>query len=378
MTITQQPDAYSLTSTIKDIILSSDSDITFEALADGTTSILEEIYSPDSDGKIYIRDLGKLIENYLSGSMASGLQSSISCNFVFLINRDEDDEQTITTSVLLCKAYTTQDTSAFFTGHNPLHLQYGTKVTIPTAREYLTFYMVANAAVKVKVIYLDVKSFKESDLLTYDSVQEAAGFYTFEITLAKVVALFPDIDPENIVSYLVGVGDIYSQFSVDWNTYQDTKMFRYLNSFGCPVTLITKGEIIRKRELSYESSKIHRIEKRYDIRRTDTFEVSTGRKFSRVDEALLAEMAVSDICQVYYKGAFCEIIVTQENSEEKQRKGAISAGKFTFRFADERFNIILYDPFWILENGTWKDTGVWFDDGEWLDSSGSGSSESGL
>ena len=80
MTIIQRPDNYSLSSTIKDFILTSDVSVTFKVML-GAEQILEEVYTPTAAGIIRIRDLGKLFEAYLTGDFIQGEQTGLCKTF---------------------------------------------------------------------------------------------------------------------------------------------------------------------------------------------------------------------------------------------------------------------------------------------------------
>lgn len=360
MTIIQRPDNYSLTSTIKDFVIESSADIGFEVLLDGVT-ILEEIYSPDNSGKISIRDLGKLFDAYLSGSMASGMQTGLSKTFSFKI----DNVAAGTTTVLKCKAFTEQAGSLFF-GQRPLNIQYKTKVTLPTSREYLTYYLGVGSKVKTRIVYLVDGSPVESDLVDYFTAT-VAGFQTINVTLRKVRERFPTVDSESILGYYIGVSDYYTKYLVDWNTYLDARSFIYLNLFGVPETFTTRGEMVRKGSVSFDSARINRLEKRFNIERADTFETSVGKTFSITENLLLRELFCSEMVKAFYQGSFREIVITDENLTENQRRRALSAAGFTFRFADKAHNMMMIDPIWTLESGVWMDQSSWLDDGEWND-----------
>lgn len=360
MTIAQQPDDFSLTSTIKDFIIESSTDITFEVLLD-SVSILQEIYSPDNSGKIFIRDLGKLFESYLTGSIADGIQDGISKTFSFKINDVESGSST----VLRCKAFSEQAGSVFF-GQRALNMQYKSKVNLPIAREYLTYYMTQENAVKTKIIYLVDGVVTESGLIDYFTITDA-GFHTVEITLRKVSLLFPEVVPETIIGYYIGHLDYYVKYLVDWNTYIDARSFVYLNLFGCPETFITRGEVTRKGVVSFDSAKVDRVEKRFNIERADTFTTSVGKTFSITENLLLREMFCSELVKCYYQGSYREIVIIEEDLSENQRRRALSTAGFTFRFAQQVHNMMLIDPIWTLESGIWIDQSSWLDDGAWND-----------
>lgn len=352
---------YCLTSTTPDFVFGTDDPITFE-IKQGAEVLLSETYDPDAEGIVFVRDLGSVFESYLSGSMSPGAQESLSGTFDLYV----DGVLIESTTALLCRAFTAQAASVFFLDQKPLHLQFGQKVTLPLATEYLTFYLTALDQVRVSVKYLQNGAIMESNLVTlYEA--GSTGFWTMGITLRTVGDLFADIDTKTILSYKVGAGEIFTQFNVDWNFYTDTKVFRYLNSFGVPASFCTRGEIARKRSHTFQSSRVFGIEKKFAVERTDTFKVDVGRKFSRVDDLLIAEMTQADLVQVYFRGSWFEIVITEEDSSEAQRPGAMSESGFTFRFADRKHNAMLEDPAWILENGNWRDWGSWFDDGLWND-----------
>lgn len=360
MTITQRPDNYSLTSTIKDFIIESNTDISFEVLLGGE-SILQEIYSPDNTGKITIRDLGKLFEAYLCGSINTGLQAGLSKTFNFKINNVDSGSAT----VLKCKAFSEQAGSVFF-GQRPLNMQYKSKVTLPIAREYLTFYMTPANAVKTKIVHLVDGVPTESELVDLIT-PTITGFQTVEITLRKASLLFPDVVPETIIGYYIGYADHFVKYLVDWNTYLDARSFIYQNLFGVPETFITRGEVTRKGVVSFDSAKINRVEKRFNIERADSFETSVGKTFSITENLLLRELFCSELVKVYYQGLFREIVIIEEDLAENQRRRALSSAGFTFRFADQALNMMLVDPVWTLESGIWIDQSNWLDDGEWND-----------
>jgi hypothetical protein len=361
MTIIQQPDAYSLTSTIKDFIVESEEDITFEITLSGQ-SILKEVYTPDSDGKIYIRGLGKFFENYLTGHFDTPTQPDIVKTFAFNIDADSAGSST----VLLCKAITNQPAEAFFQALF-LNLQYRKKITLPESKEFITLYPAGeNKKISTRILYWQNDSLVESSVET--TISPLDVFCTINISFAEIAKLFPDIDRSSIVAYFIGFGEIAVQYAVDWERYLDIKTFIYLNSFGVPDSLACRGEIYRKGISTFNSSKINDIEHKFDVKRADTFEVSSGKIYSRSEYLLFREMFTSEEVKVFFAGQYRKIIITDENMNVSLRPGALSPVKFTFRLADPLQNSLLPDNFvWILEDGTWIDNNLFLDNGQWND-----------
>jgi hypothetical protein len=361
MTIIQQPDAYSLTSTIKDFIIDSTEDITFEALLSGQ-SILLETYSPDASGRIQVRDLGKFLENYLSGYFDVSVQSEISRVFTFKINTTQ-----INVTVLRCKSFFAKSVDRFFLSRF-LNLQYLKKITVPGTKEQVTALLnPTNSTIKVKVIYKQNGLPTDSAIVTL-ATHNDSKFYTVDVSFNTICKLFGAIERKAIISYIIYFADITIQYLVDWETYLDAKSFVYLNAFGVPESLVCRGETYRKGVSSFGSAKIHGIEHKYDVKRADTFEVSSGKIYSQTDYLFFREMFSSEEVKVFFAGEYRKIIITEENMNVNSRSGSLDPVKFTFRFADPVENSILQDNFaWVLEDGTWNDKGLWLDTGHWND-----------
>jgi hypothetical protein len=360
MTIIQRPDNYSLSSTIKDFILNSDASVTFKVML-GTEAILEETYSPTAAGLIRIRDLGKLFEAYLTGEFIQGEQTGLCKTFNFYLNAVASGSVT----VLPCKAYASAEPNAFW-GENLLTLQYSKKRTIALAKEFQTAYLTPENPLMAKVYYLAEGVLAESEFVNL-LVVTTAGFYTVDASFRKVALLFNSIPIDAIVSYVAGLPGAYVEYLVDRETYLSINNFVFLNSFQVPESIICRGLVTRKGIVSFDTAKIHRIERKYNVQRSDTFEVSVGKIFNKDEYRLVREMLSSELVKVFFAGEYRPIIITEEDMTLIERPGSFSTVKFTFRFADPLFNVVLADSSFVLEDGTWNDAGVWYDDGHMND-----------
>jgi hypothetical protein len=346
-----------------DELLTSAVDVNFQIALNGNT-ILDEIYTPDSEQKIHIRNLGRFLENYLSGSFNTGLQPGIAKTFSFTTAQPQQKY------ILLCRAYTGLNAELFF-GKRFLNLQYSKKITLPGAKEFLTAYFDADERkIDVQIFYTQNGVLQTSAKQTlFSTPVQQAGFYTVDASFNKIAALFPAINRTDIIAYSVYLDEIVIQYQVDRQTYLDAKQFIYLNSFGAPESLVCRGEIFRKGKTAFESAKIHGVEYKYDIERTDTFEVSSGKIYSQSEYALFREMFNAEEVKVFFAGEFRKIIISEENMNVASRKGNLEPLKFTFRFADPIHNLMLTDDsfVWVLEDGTWNDRGIWLGSGHWND-----------
>lgn len=369
MNVIGQPSAYSLSSMMSDFVVSSDEDIQFEVrLSDKT--ILKEVYSPDTDNMIYIRGraLGKTLQKYLYGNdFEESVQENIAKQFTVLINNVEYG----TYNILKSRFYTDLPSANFFDGSVFLNLFEKVKWTTPDAKEYLTCVLgiLVNFPVTANVIYRDGNSYTESGLKNY-YVSNSGKFETFDVSFATVAAKFPEINKQNIVAYKIHTKNQINTYYVDRESYLLPLQFIYKNGFDVPDSINTRGIATRKGGTTYDTSKIHDIIRKSNVKRTDTFTVSSGRIYSVDDYDRYRDMFNSGDVRIFFKGKYRKIVITEENATEPLRKGNLPAIGFSFQFADEyENNILLGTAFyeWILEHGQWVDTNMWMDNGQWID-----------
>jgi hypothetical protein len=356
-----------ITSKMTEEVFNSAADINFRISLNGDT-ILDEIYTPNNEQKIYIRGLGGFLENYLSGSFNTGRQENIAKIFYFNTVQPQPQPRFI----LLCKAYTGMDVNLFF-GKKFLNLQYLKKITLPDTKEFLSAWFDEEEQQMEALIFYKqngavITSEKRTVFPTLAQPASDAGFYTVDVAFSKIAPLFPEINRSDIIAYSVCLGETVVQYQIDRQTYLDAKNFIYLNSFGVPESIVCRGEVRRKGVVKFGNSNIQGIEYKYNIKRADTFEVSSGKIYAQSDYRLFREMFNSEEVKVFFAGEYRKIIITEENTTVSSRRGTLDAVKFTFHFADPLHNMMITDNFhWILEESTWTDNRLWRDSGQWND-----------
>ncbi len=369
-TILQSPDPYSLTSTIKDYLISSDEILNVKMqIADKV--IINENYTPDSDSMIQILGIGQLIDNYLSGNLdietTSLIQDTIFCKLSVLINGLEVD----LISLLKCRSYTDIDATNFISGNLFLNVLQLKKITTPDAREYLTFYSVnTSTPFSVCITTLEAGSYIDSDFVNFESPEIDQQFVSVNVSFDRIANMFTDITPDTIVAYRIKRNDLFLIYAVDRTFYQKKLHFLYKNAFDVPESIITRGEVYLKGLPKFQTSKVNGVTIKYGINRADTFEVSSGKIFSAGDYDRFRELIDSNEVRLLWNGKYRQIVITEESSNVNQNIGKLQPISFTFMFADARLNnFILGESFrkWILAAGTWDDSGVWLDSGHWID-----------
>lgn len=364
--ITQQPDAVSLSSILQDLILTTEEPTDIDIKINGV-SIITETYTPDSDDKIYIRDIGKLVMNYLAGSgFDSETQSGIVCTLTIDGAQDGITSEIGEYLVMLCNAMTDVGAAYFFDGKVFLHILTQKKHTIPTANEYLTVSLSESQKVKCFVTTSNFENSAKVDFYTAPEEQ----IKTLDVSFNTVKAFFPAIDPNTIIAYRIELEREIAVYMVDRSAYLCTYQFRFLNYFGVPETIITRGNITRKSNSTFEKARIGGIDNKFNTERSDVFSVDAGKLFTNTDVERFREFFDSENVEIYFAGKWIKVIVEEGNNEQSLRLGNAPEVKFTFAFADIRYNsTITGSAFsrWILENGQWIDNNVWVDTGHWND-----------
>lgn len=369
-TILQSPDRYSLTSTIKDYLISSDEVLNVRMqIADKL--IINENYTPDSDHMIQIMAIGQLIDNYLIGNLdidtTSLVQDTIFCELSVFINGLEVD----LISLLKCRSYTDIDATNFISGNLFLNVLQMKKITTPDAREYVSYYSEeADNPLSVCITTLEAGNYVDSTFVAFDSNGIAGEFVTMDVSFAQVASMFTSIDQDTIIAYRIKRNDQFLIYAVDRTYYQKKLHFLYKNAFDVPETIITRGEVYLKGVPKFQTSKVNGVTIKYGINRADTFDVSSGKIFSAGDYDRFRELIDSNEVRLLWNGKYRQIVITEESSNVNQNIGKLQSISFTFMFADARLNnFIQGESFrkWILAAGTWDDSGAWLDSGHWID-----------
>lgn len=366
-TVTQAPAAYNLTSMLRDIIITANEDLTIKIII-GFDVILQENYTPDNEGKIYIRDLGVLLKNYVSGS---GFDSLTQNNILLAFKLNINGADTAVYQILYCNAVSRISPENFFLGKVFLHNMKRVKWVTTYTTEYKTVYLTETNSRKVEVFLtvFDGQNYNNTDKVTL-ATSVSNTIKTINVSFNVIKALFPAINPDTIVAYRLALPDEISVYMIDREHYILPLQFRFLNVFNVPETIVTRGDVLRKGISTFEKSRISHVDRKFNVERSDEFAVNSGKIFSPHDYDRYAELFNSEDVEILFSGEWKKVIVTEDDSSVSLRAGSLNQKSFTFTFADPRDNnIILGESFirWILSGGTWIDNNMWIDAGQWND-----------
>lgn len=233
-------------SALSDItLLEVTEDITFELSykqSDNTYKvILSEPYIPDNDSKIYIIDLQKIIDGYLSESPV--------LDFKFRFESESESVE-ILSRIILSRAELDTDARKFVS-QRFLTLMKGNKTIRPESLEYLSVYALESQSVNIIASYRD----NATNLYVTENFTEPIP------AINKITTL--DVSPEKykkdgktLVKYSITCGERTMNYLIDNLSDISPAEILFTNNFGVPETFSTSGNLARERKFSNEYATI--------------------------------------------------------------------------------------------------------------------------
>ena len=258
MVVLQYPDVISFTSNIKDIIIQSNENITakYRQVLSGI-EFLTETFSPDSEGKIYIRGLGALFLSYLSPSLLVDR---------FLVECTSTSGETISFPVLVQYGLAEIDIPAaqFLDCHYLTFLQ-NEKIIYPFQHEYLSLFLSAATEVSIKARYASGEIASKS--LNFQPSLKV-------LTLDVSPSLFDH--PETIHHLVVVAGKRTFTYYIRHPAPIDPVQFVFLNSFGVKETFIPFGIISSENKYENQFGVFNGMYRRYQAELVKEYTAHTG------------------------------------------------------------------------------------------------------
>jgi hypothetical protein len=307
MEILQQPDSLCFSSALKDIIVQSDENIDVSFCIQGQEPFLTETCSPDAEGKIRIRELGRLLTPYIS-------KVSLRETFVIRIA-----SHAITTTVLygLCEI---NAGAADFLESSFLTLLPFEKITLPEQKEYLS--LVVTEATEA-IIYVRRRSGEtESKVLNIDMPNQA-------VTLDVSPSVFAD--PETVIYCTVTAGGRAFTYCLRRPSAQNPPQFLFLNSFGVRETFIPSGLLLRENKYENKTGTFNGLFLKYNIDPVKEYSVNTGILNESTADRIEEIFSGRDVYILSPYGEKKEIVITEATVKRSSARDALPAYEFKYR-----------------------------------------------
>lgn len=312
----------------------------------GAEIILSEIYVPDVNNEITIRDLSSLVNPDLQEKLLGDFQIEIKVLNV------EDSGVIASSNIYFTALYCRADvdmTAEDFIGNFFLSTLMGAKVTAPGQKEYLHFVTTdedfvsgdENKLVPVRV-YAD---YVNSEMKKTSNVFE----WNVPINAAEMQIMTVDVSPLNfvekgmtLVAYKVVVGSRTQMFSVS-QRFDSEPDIAFKNSFGLFETLYFTGTKEDAPELSRSAAYVNGEYRNYHVEENRIVKANTG-VIPETMVCLVDELARSTEAYLIEKGEIGrQITVTESELKRTNELDALFNFQITYRLAKRNQNILKVD-----------------------------------
>lgn len=307
-------------------------------LSAGGNTILNEIYSYDASGKIYITQLSEVINFLLDSTLIQTITWSIT-----------EGSTTVSHSftAIKCEADMPAD-AASWTAKNFLTRAYRQKRTSIGRNEFLSMVQKpSHSAVTVmyRVVYsLDGVFAEKTDILETISVAASTKITTIETSVAKIMQHAALSASATILQY-----DIWCQATgLDMEKYTyllDHSSYRYLlhllftNCFGVPETFTATGQVEAPRKntpvLANINNRLKKVSQNFQIETA----VNSGY-ITELEMLWLDDLVTSYAISIYYQNTIVDAITVTDC--DKTDTPVNSLHSFTFKFKREKNNALQF------------------------------------
>lgn len=306
------------------------------------TLILSEIYSPDADGAIAIRDLGELAILYkpeIPFSFDNGLDGTIVSLTVTLTEGAQVIERVVAfyPSIVDFSGSLTVDLLKSI----PLS-RCTQKSTGVGRKEFISFY--GGSAVTVYVVYKGDSGDSAATTQLSASPGANTNYYRFDVSPAVIAAML-EIAESDLVYYNVYTStDSIIRFTMDERRYPQQRNFVFRNCFGAQENFTCTGDEISERKWTRAFGNVDNKQISLSRDLENKFTVNTG--FITAEEVeVLEDLLNSDRVSLIDEYGFQDITILEESFRVTSRRDELTQIEFTYKFSQNNQFKTSYKPF---------------------------------
>ena len=304
-----------------DMILTTDEASLDFQLKRGNETVLEENYV-QSQGSVRIGGLDKVIGSLLKGELKDyGSQYHYSDTFVFMIG----NSTILSKTMYLSHRANVEDWSGAKHILSPGTMD----ICYPGKAHPLTFIPQNNKLFTAKL-------YSESGALL-ETINETDPGVTYTRN-CQPDALFP-------VNYANGVRIVYTSGSETFTSfittkkYPDSLLFRYLNMYDVPETLLAKKAMKVKPNFTDEVALINGQQQRFAVQPDDEYTISSGAIIGQAQYTQWRELITSRQVEVLWGSHWVPVTITRSNFERVYRQASVDNVTFSFKMANKKIVI---------------------------------------
>lgn len=121
---------------------------------------------------------------------------------------------------------------------------------------------------------------------------------------------------------------------IDHTSYPDAMLFRFLNMYDLPETLLAKKVTTVKPAYTDEIANINGVKTRFGIETNDEYTADSGALMFADQYLQWHDLMMSRQVEVFYEDEWFPIVVTKTNYQQFLRKGSLDNVQFSFRMAN--------------------------------------------
>lgn len=342
-----------LTSEYGDIILSDvDTKVTLEITFDGDV-ILEEEYTPDADGVVYIRDIGKLALLYMPAVALSLNQGVDGSSIIFSIDLVEGglDPDIIEQNVTFYR------TDIDFIGSITPELimlmplsRATTKTTGQGRKEFISFY--DSNIVKLYAVFSNGTADVGVTVDDFLPMLEDGDMYRVNVSPAVVAAAVGCTEAQLVYYNVYQDTAAIIRFKMDHRSFVNKTTFVFRNAFGAQETFTCVGHDVKEGKWDREYGVIHNSVMQTARDKSEQIKVQTGFVMPGMVD-VIDDLLNSDAICVLEGSNLVPVVILEEDFTRTTRKNEPRSYQITYRYASNYIKAT-YTPF--VKPGVFSET----------------------
>jgi len=325
-----------------DIILDSVSDDVETIISINGTEVLHEIYSPDVNGMVYIRDVGSLAMMY-DQIQDINLNNGLDGSFVKLDISLKEGNETFETSVNIYRCDAESGDTLAVTTLKKMPLSRVTKKITGIGRsEFVSFYAPDEQTetgepndpeeINVDVIYYGNDK-DELTTVTLDTLIPSTGnYYRYDVSPSVIADLCQIIEPK-IISYTVYKSENESiSFVLDNRAFLNKTAFIFRNIFGAQEAFTCTGDSNTERKWTRDYGNVNRKQMQISRNLEKTVTVNTGY-INEETTGLLEDLLNSQSICLLEEGELRDVSIVEESFKVTSRKDQLIAVEFKYQYS---------------------------------------------
>lgn len=293
-------------------------------ISKGDDVMLDETYSSDINGLVFIRDLDRLIAPYLSSNLIETFHYSISNN----VNTVEKE------FVVQYSAAEINMNAELFLDTYFLSLLLGAKTTALRRSEFVHLVCRNVCTVKATLEYMVGDRWEVAERILKE-VTELNKIITVDVSPGQFT-----IAGKILLGYTITAGVRTMRFELDHLDPDTTPNLVFTNSFGCQETIYCAGTEQIDAKFNRDTALINGKLKSYQITENQNFKAQTGILSADMENWAEDLFRSKEVYLMNGNAIGKEITITESKSERNNNPDNLPSFEFEYRYSQRNHNIM--------------------------------------